>query len=471
MTSKRILVVDDSAFMRAIISDLIVQDPSFTIVGTARNGIEAIVQAKLLQPDAVTLDVEMPVCNGLDALKTIMKECPRPVIMLSSLSEEGGRETIEALENGAFDFVCKPSPTNGTQDINKVGDMLIERLHAALKTTSQYKPSAEHELGDLPQSGLATITGLKDKTPSKYSQGVRVPSEMAASSMIGNRNKFDKPTEQKNKRESETERASKSMKKVRPSKPAAVTESSIEKLKREMSTLRAQDSQSSLRRTTASKQTSDLKKQPAAVDKIELSPNQDHTKMSYKHLLAIGTSTGGPRALKEVLSKLPGSLEAPVLIVQHMPPNFTKSLAERLHTYSELEVKEAEQGDELLAGTAYLAPGGQHMTVIQRADGKLVIDLSRGQPRSGHRPSVDALFESLHNLTQYHRHLVLLTGMGSDGARAMKALCDHGVTSTFAESEQTCIVYGMPRAAVEMGCVKHIVDLQDMAKEIVKAME
>ncbi|MGZ9584618.1 protein-glutamate methylesterase/protein-glutamine glutaminase [Paenibacillus marinisediminis] len=454
MTSKKILVVDDSAFMRKIISDLISQDPNFTIAGTAQNGVEALEKVKELQPDAVTLDVEMPVCNGLDALKKIMLECPKPVIMLSSLSEEGGRETIAALENGAFDFVCKPSPTNGFQDIQKVGEMLIERLHEAIKSSHRFEHLKPSEASNVHKSTTVSVEPLHhkpaDDDAGKHMERFSFPSVKPSEA---------KPPFSKEKRKAfgKQETPAERLTSLKPVHRGNMTDAPAKPptQRNSLSTDRIVES-------------TDPVQQPARqLVQAKLTECKTH----FSEIIAVGTSTGGPRALKELLSGLPGTLGAPVLIVQHMPPNFTKSLAERLNTYSELEVREAEHGEIVCSGTAYIAPGGQHMTVVQRSDGRLAISLDRGEPRSGHRPSVDTLFDSLSDLNAYNRHIVLLTGMGSDGARAMRHLVDVGVTSTFAESERSCVVYGMPRAAVELGCVKHVVDLQDMAKEIVKAIQ
>lgn len=187
--------------------------------------------------------------------------------------------------------------------------------------------------------------------------------------------------------------------------------------------------------------------------------------------MAIGCSTGGPRALKTLLEQLPADLPAPVIIVQHMPPNFTRSLAQRLNTFSPLHVVEAEEGMVLKKGTAYIAPGGFHVKVNKTADGKFTVKLTEDQPVNGHRPSVDTMFESLLPFTSLQRHLVLLTGMGSDGARMMKRLYEAGVTSTFAENEETCVVYGMPRSAVELQCVRHLLPLQEIASKLVQAVK
>ncbi|MNC18388.1 Chemotaxis response regulator protein-glutamate methylesterase [compost metagenome] len=190
-----------------------------------------------------------------------------------------------------------------------------------------------------------------------------------------------------------------------------------------------------------------------------------------RKLVAVGCSTGGPRALKAFLENIPADFPAPIVIVQHMPPNFTKSLAQRLNTFSPLEVAEAEQGMVLRQGAAYIAPGGFHMRVVPAAGGQYAIDLTLEEARNGHRPSVDTLFESILPYTSLERHAVIMTGMGSDGARMMKSLYDSGVTSTFAESEETCVVYGMPRSAVELHCVRHVLPLQEIAPRLVQAVK
>jgi two-component system chemotaxis response regulator CheB len=190
----------------------------------------------------------------------------------------------------------------------------------------------------------------------------------------------------------------------------------------------------------------------------------------FKHLVAIGTSTGGPRALHQVITQIPAGFPAPILIVQHMPPNFTKSLAQRLNDVCRIKVVEAQEGDILHTATAYIAPGGYHMTVHRDAAMDYRIQLSKGEPRSGHRPSVDVMFESLLDFKDLHKHIALMTGMGSDGAKAMLALRESGVPTTIAEAEESCVVYGMPRAAVELSAAMHVLVQQDIAHMLVKAV-
>ena len=357
MQRYKVIVVDDSAFMRKIISDLIMEDPEYEVVDTAKNGVEAIKKVREWKPDAVTMDVEMPMMNGIEALKVIMSEMPTPVIMLSSLTDEGARETIAALELGAVDFVRKPSGSISL-DLYIVKDILMEKLRTAVKANVKAPPT------------------IREK-----------PSAPA----------------------------------TKPAKHPVLT-------------------------------------RPAAADKLE-------------RIVAIGTSTGGPKALQQVLSAIASDFPAPIVIVQHMPPKFTKSLSERLNTLCELRVVEAEHNMRLQNGTVYIAPGGQHMRVLREEKGKYSIQLSKDEPRSGHRPSVDVLFESLLPFHELKRFAVIMTGMGSDGAKGIADLRKNGATATIAESEETCIVYGMPRAAVELQGVDYIVRLQDIPRKLIELIQ
>lgn len=345
MRRYKVLVVDDSAFMRKIISDFINENPQFEVIATARNGREAVDRVLELKPDIVTMDVEMPVMNGLEALREIMLRAPLPVVMLSSLTGSGTSETLKALELGAVDFIRKPSGSISL-DLYKVKEMLYEKLLAGV-----------HARVRRPEPGPVPPV-------------------------------------------------------VRPQRRL---KGALEK--------------------------------PAP----------------FRHLVAIGTSTGGPRALQTVLTRLPEDFAAPVLVVQHMPPNFTRQLAERLDGLCEVRVVEAEDGMIIAAGTVYIAPGGMHMKLLRDDRGMAYrIGLGREEPRNGHRPSVDVLFESLARLTELKRHAVILTGMGSDGAKGMKLLKESGAASTIAEAEETCVVYGMPRAAKELGAADRIEKLHDI---------
>jgi two-component system, chemotaxis family, protein-glutamate methylesterase/glutaminase len=363
MDKKRILVVDDSVFMRKIISDLISEHPDYHVAGTAKNGLEAVEMARKLQPDCITMDVEMPVMNGLEALKLIMSDIPTPVIMLSSLTQEGAIETIKALELGAVDFVQKPSGSISL-DLFKVKETLHEKL--AIAVQSKIRKSSK---------GVQVSQPIIPDVPPTRNNGISRPSPLPGTMAAG-----------------------------------------------------------------------------------------------FDQLVAIGTSTGGPRALQQVLSRLPADFPAPVVIVQHMPPNFTQSLAIRLDSNSSIRVVEGGDGMALLAGTAYIAPGGFHMKVLKDKTNTYRLSITSEEPRSGHRPSVDTLFESILPFRELKRHIVIMTGMGSDGARGMLALKRHGAASTIAESEETCVVYGMPRAAVELNGVDHLLPVNLIADKLVQLL-
>jgi two-component system chemotaxis response regulator CheB len=352
----KVLVVDDSAFMRKVISDMIASSEDMTVVGTAKNGKEAIEMVKVLHPDVVTLDVEMPIMDGLSALKHLVAENPIPVIMLSSLTQQGTHETLKALDYGAVDFVPKPS--------------------------SLLKVSAPE---------------LKDELLMK----IRIASRT----------------------------------KVRPSSPPVPVQKPIEK--------------------------------PVSTVKSIVKAEQGSAR--FKKIIAIGTSTGGPRALQDVIPLIPEDIDASIVVVQHMPPGFTKSLAERLNALSHVHVKEAEQGDVLKAGWAYIAPGDSHLKVTKH-NGQFVIELDNGERVTGHKPSVDAMMYSIADLHDPNVIGVIMTGMGADGAEGMKKLKEQN-GYVIAQDEESCVVYGMPKSAVKLGAVDKVVSLSNIANEIVKAME
>ncbi|MFC6331586.1 chemotaxis response regulator protein-glutamate methylesterase [Paenibacillus septentrionalis] len=338
----KVLAVDDSAFMRKLIGKIVQSDPMLELVDTAVNGQDAIEKTIKYKPNVITMDVEMPVMNGIEAVRVLMKKQPTPIIMLSSLTQEGASETIEALEAGAIDFVHKPSGSISI-DIHKVEQELLLKIKTAAKVT--------------PRS-------------------------------------------------------------------------------------------------------------PLAMKRVPITTKHNHAASSIvRQLVAIGASTGGPQALTSLLSSLPADFSHPLLIVQHMPQKFTAILSERLNNLSSLHVKEASHGDVVRNGWAYIAPGDYHMNVV-RTNGRLTIALHQEERRGLHRPSVDELFASVNKLTDLKRHYVLLTGMGRDGAEKMHEAKQLGAASTIAEHKDSCIVYGMPRAAVELGAVEHIVPLEKMSEKI-----
>lgn len=348
--------------MRKLIQDLLSKSPRIQVVGTARNGEDAIKKIKEMKPHVVTMDVEMPIMNGLDALETIMNSSPVPVIMLSSTTQKGAENTLIAMQAGAVDFIPKPSGAISL-DLHKIQNELIEKVHTASKANMTQLVSCS--------SGRKLSTHVEDN----YS-------------------------------------------KIEPDHPLVI------------------------------KTLNGLVK-------------------TSKKIICIGTSTGGPRALQAVLTNLPVDLDAPLLIVQHMPPGFTKSLANRLDSLSRITVKEAEEGDILKKGVAYIAPGGYHLTV-RTVGSNLVLHLDQGPPRNGHRPSVDVMFESVSNIHDYAKVAVIMTGMGADGAMGLIELKNKGQVVAIAESKNTSIVFGMPKAAIATRVVDEVHDLDHIAEIITK---
>ena len=354
----RILVVDDSPFMRKSLQKMLEEAPDLRVVATARDGIDALEKIQEHKPDIVTLDIEMPRMDGLTCLKKIMADHPMPVLMVSSLTQEGAQATLDALSLGALDFIPK-------------------------------------------ESGFASLSILQIQHD--LQEKVR---RLAASPRF---------------------------RKTPPATPASSPAMATHTL---------------------------APAKPSATPKATVPPGSSLSASPQAELLLIGSSTGGPKALQDILPAIPAGLPVPCLIVQHMPSSFTKPFADRLNGLCQVHVKEAEQGEPLKAGTVYIAPGGIHMTYGGRGP-KGCIELSPEPVSSLHRPSVDVLFLSVSELFKGQVLAGILTGMGSDGAKGMEQLKKKGA-HTLAEAEESCVVYGMPRAAAERGCVDVVAPLADI---------
>ena len=356
----RVLVVDDSAFMRRVISEAIAAQPDMEVAGVAINGLDALVKVEQLQPDVVTLDVEMPDMDGLTALRHLMARYPRPVVMLSTMTQDGAVTTLRALSIGAVDFVAKPSAAISL-DFHRVKDELLHKIRVAAKATA--------------------------RGPVVGGQG----------SVVGNQSATRPPRQ-----------------------PIPLRSSG------------------------------------------HWPPTTDH---SFDRVVVIGSSTGGPRALGTLIPALPADGRTAYLIVQHMPAGFTRSLAERLDSASQLEVREAAQGDQLAAGLALLAPGNLHLRISPSGN----VELDEGPRVHGVRPSIDV---TLNSVVERYGNLglaVILTGMGHDGTAGAVALHEAG-GAVLAEDESTCVVWGMPRAVYERGVTDRVVPLDGMAEALVAAL-
>jgi two-component system chemotaxis response regulator CheB len=336
----RVLVVDDSALMRKLIPQILAQDASIEVVGTAIDGYFALKKIEELSPDVVTLDLEMPGLNGIDTLKAIMRRWRLPVIVVSSHSTAGAAITLKALALGAFDFVAKP------KDVSACMPEIAGELNKKIRAAAQ---SAGVQTEFLPGSQRGKQRG-------------RPPSQL---------------------------------------RPVAPT-----------------------------------------------------------HIIAIGVSTGGPNALQYLFSKLPVEFSGSILVVQHMPDGFTELFAKRLDQVCPIRVKEAQSGDLLVAGRALICPGNRHLKVKKLPLGNVAL-LADETPVNGHRPSVDVLFHSVAEEFGSQAMGLLMTGMGEDGAFGLGEIRAAG-GYTVAQSQETCVVFGMPKAAIERGYAMRVADLQEL---------
>lgn len=347
----KVLIVDDSAFMRNALSSMLSSDPNIKIIGTARDGLDAIEKVATLKPDVVTMDIEMPKMDGITALRHLMEKNPVPVIMVSSLTIEGAKATLDALELGAVDFIPK-NLADLSINIVKIKEILIEKIKQIGKK-------------DIRKDISRKRTFVKTSPPS-----FKIQSTATGGRRIG--------------------------------------------------------------------------------------------------LVAIGTSTGGPGALHQIIPEIPADFPVPIVIVQHMPANFTKPFAERLNQLSKITVKEAEEGESLKPGFAFVAPGKGHMTLKRRGI-DTIANISTATEDFIYKPSVDALMLSVAECYPGRALGVILTGMGNDGLKGFTAHKKAG-GKVFAQDENSCVVFGMPKAVIEAGLADKVLPLEEIPGEIINAV-
>ncbi len=355
MSKIRVLVVDDLAFMRNFVSEIINVSPVMEVIDQARDMKEAQLKINHFRPDVVVMDIEIAKINWFEDFERIIRNTTTPIIVLSKNSQAGNVYALRALEKGAVDFVYRP-PISSSIYNSEIAEELRKKVIVAA--------SAKNDIAE-----------IKDNLGSRQIAGSLLEREYEA-------------------------------------------------------------------------------------------------QLTMTKLIVIGTSTGGPKALNEVIPKIPSVIKAAIMIVQHMPPGFTKTLAERLNAISAIKVKEAEQNEYLLPGYAYIAPGDYHLTInstVIKHKKVYTVGLNKEEPRGRHRPSVDVLFESAANNYAHKTIGVLMTGMGSDGAQGLAKIKDSGGI-TIAEHQSTCVVYGMPKVAIESGKVDIIAPLPEIADEIIKNM-
>ena len=407
----RVLIADDSAFMRKVLTDFFNKQPDFEVAGTAINGKEAINKVMEYSPDLVTMDVNMPVMDGLNALAVIMEQKPTPVLMLSSLTQQGTEATVRALSLGAIDFISKAG--GSISKLDTIEDELLEKCRNAVK-------AKVHKIPYVPQKKLENIKPVSKSPAPPVMKRVELPVRQGLK--LGGAAQT----------------------------PPSKNSSNVFVVKRPNVILQARG-----------------KPQPEAASKVT-PVTMTGMGNGSKKLVAIGTSTGGPQALQQVITRLPGNLPCGVVVVQHMPAGFTKALADRLDTISQVSVKEAEDGDIIQPGHVYIAPGSHHLRV--REDGSIrKIVLGQDPPVGNHRPAVNVMYDSVAPIGK-NLVAVIMTGMGCDGCEGMKKIKAAGGYS-IAQDEPTCVVYGMPKAVVDAGLADEIKPIQSIAQAIVEAVK
>ena len=351
----RVIVVDDSALVRSLLAEIINRQHDMECIGSANDPLIAREMIRDLNPDVITLDVEMPRMDGIDFLGRLMRLRPMPVVMISTLTERGAEVTMRALELGAIDFVAKPrvGVANGLQEL---ASQIVDKIRVAAVAQVHRLPVVPHGVAAAASAGAGA--GTKPAAP-------RAP---AAPSLLG--------------------------------------------------------------------------------------------RISTEKIIAIGASTGGTEAIREVLTHLPADCPA-IVITQHMPPGFTTSFAARLNSLCQMTVKEATHGERLLPGHAYIAPGGKHFS-ITRSGANYVAVVDDAPPVNRHKPSVEVLFKSVAASAGRNAYGIMLTGMGADGATAMREMRDAG-SYNLVQDESTCIVFGMPREAIAHGAADEVLPLPQIA--------
>lgn len=370
----RVLVVDDSNFFQHRLKDIINEHPDLKVIGIASNGREAVEKAEQLKPDIITMDFEMPVMDGVTAIKLIMANRKVPILMFSSLTYEGAKVTLDALAAGALDFIPKDFA-----EVSRSSEVLKKKLHERLITLA---------------GATARVAPVIEPRPTS----VTSPAHLRAPVPI-------------------------------PSAPARAVVNS------------------------------------PADDSVKASGADNYRLKKQPKLLVIGASTGGPVALAEVLTTLPANFPLPIVLVQHMPENFTKAFAERLNKQCNIRVREAVDGDQLQPGLALLAPGGKQLMLDRRNGGS--VRVLPDDERVNYKPSLDITFGSAANLYADKVLGVVLTGMGSDGCKGARLLKEAG-SALWSQDEASCVIYGMPMAVARAGLTDKVLSLKEIGPRLVR---
>jgi len=384
----RVLIVDDSGFFRRRLTEILNSDPQIEVIETAVDGKDAVEKARICRPDVITMDIEMPLMNGIDATREILKERAVPIIMFSSLTHDGAKATLDALEAGATDFLPKRFDDISNDKV-EARNILCSRVKAVVSSGRRMSSATKASAAPAPQTRTAQRQPFVPKT------GTRVPGSATS---------------------------------IQRSAPRAAPGAP-----------------------------------PGAAPRAPGGRSKKAFKPGDYDLVAIGSSTGGPVALQEVLVQLPANFSLPIIIVQHMPASFTDAFAARLNQQCKIEVREAKSGDVLKPGLALLAPGGVQMKLEKRG-GQLQVKIEEEtNPRQNYKPCVDVTFATVNTLVGSRALGIILTGMGADGSVGCKAMQSRGAT-IWAQDEATSIIYGMPAAVA--GIAEQILPMKEIGKKL-----
>lgn len=392
----KVLIVDDSGFFRKRIEEMLKAEPRIQVIGTAANGSEAVEKAARLRPDVITMDVEMPGMSGIEAVGHIMQKSPTQVLMLSSLTHEGARITLQALEAGAADYL----PKEASAWISHKSELQQDLIRRVMALGQQRTPFA------------------RSLTPSTAPPPVPTPGNTTASRSF-------------------TAQSSTAV--AQPRQVATPP--------------------------SASRPVASAAPRGAGDRSGAVTTSVERIKAPDSSIVVIGSSTGGPGALQILLSQLPANFPAPILLVQHMPNTFTSVFAERLNKNCQIEVRQAVNGDRLKPGLALLAPGGMQMIIDPRQKDR--VNVLEGDPSLTYKPSVDVTYASVAKFYGGKTHALILTGMGADGAEGAKLLKREGAT-IWAQSKESCTIYGMPAAIVSAGLADEVLDINDLGRALTK---
>ena len=498
----RVLIVDDSRFFRKRLAEMIASDPELELAGEAENGRDAVLRVRELKPDLVTMDVEMPVMNGIEAVREIMKVCPTPVLMFSSLTEQGAKATLDALEAGAMDFMPKCF-----DDILKNKKESVEALIGRMRelgrakgSMHRFRPHAHTSQAHASFSGHSSVRteprsaslasglspsstqGLGARASLRTTTSLRENTLLRDKASIGADSRTTTFTKNGLEATSRTSSLASRLNRITSSATSqtlgaeglalANTTKDTTSISERMAAIRTRlHSPNKTSARGASALTSNLKesfKENAKESSKETVNDKAPTSLAYNRKFAaifIGSSTGGPLALQTVLTALPADLPVPVVVVQHMPGSFTGPFAERLDELCALKVTEAKDGDQLVAGHVYVAPGGMQMLVESSIGNKATLKIVPSPAGINYKPCVDITFGSA---AQAYRGRVLasvLTGMGADGRKGSSLLRAQGAT-ILAQNEETCVIYGMPKAVVEAGLADYVLPIDEIAPQM-----